>query len=54
MTDHKQMSRDMLNLDDGLTPWEIEFLESIDRQLEAGRTLTAKQAATLEKIWSTH
>ena len=34
-----------------LTDWELGFVDSIRRQLEAGRSLTSKQAATLDEIW---
>lgn len=34
-----------------LTDWELVFVDSIRRQLEAGRSLTPKQAATLDEIW---
>jgi len=34
-----------------LSQWEAEFVESIDSRLGDGRSLTDKQAETLEKIW---
>jgi hypothetical protein len=34
-----------------LTEWESEFIESIGRQVQAGRGLTDRQDAVLEKIW---
>lgn len=34
-----------------LSQWEQEFVDSVEGRLEAERTLTEKQAETLEKIW---
>ncbi len=34
-----------------LSPWEREFIDSIRHQLDQGRTLTIKQADTLDTIW---
>ncbi len=34
-----------------LTEWEGEFVDSIRRQLERGRTLTERQDETLSRIW---
>jgi len=52
--DDRKKCREMLALEDGLSRWEIDFLESIDRQLETGRTLTPRQAEILDKIWQRH
>lgn len=54
MTDERKMCRDMLALNEGLTEWEIQFLESIDKQLESGRSLSQKQSDALRQIWETH
>lgn len=35
---------------EGLTDWETDFLESVLKQLEEGRTLTDKQRSVLERI----
>lgn len=34
-----------------LSDWERGFIDSIRHQLEQGRTLTRKQADTLDDIW---
>jgi len=39
MLDERKKCREMLALEDGLSKWEIQFLEDIDRLLEQGRTL---------------
>lgn len=44
---------DLRELDEhgeGLTQFEIDFVESVMQQLRAGRTLTEKQRATLAHI----
>jgi hypothetical protein len=33
------------------TDWERDFIMSLARQVELGRTLTAKQKEILERIW---
>ena len=42
---------DLLALEGGLTAWEIDFLDSINRAVEAGNRLSPKQEAVLHKIW---
>ena len=34
-----------------LSEWEAEFIDSIKAQITDGRSLTERQAATLDKIW---
>lgn len=34
-----------------LSAWEEEFIDSIEHQIAAGRTLTEKQQAALSRIW---
>ena len=34
-----------------LTPWEMDFLESVTDQHDAGRALTEKQRAKLDQIF---
>lgn len=44
---------DLKELDDhgeGLTQWEIDFIEDLHGTLRAGRSLTDKQRATLNRI----
>ena len=35
---------------EGLTPWEIDFVESILRQLDGGRPVTPRQRKVLEQL----
>lgn len=43
--------RDLLNLEDGLSKWDIEFLDSLERtRWEDDKPLSPKQAACLQKI----
>jgi hypothetical protein len=37
---------------DKLTDWETKFMESIESQHKAGRTLSERQLETLEKIFA--
>ena len=34
-----------------LSEWEAEFVESVGRQVQAGRELSDKQDEVLERIW---
>lgn len=44
---NRAVSEDAFDLND----WETEFVESIGKQLEAGRALSDKQDEVLERIW---
>jgi hypothetical protein len=37
--------------DSRFTDWERDFIASLARRLEMGRTLSEKQKETLERIW---
>ncbi len=41
---------DLLDIDQGLTDWEVNFAESVSRQFDERGTLSQKQLATVEKI----
>lgn len=41
---------EILNLEEGLSDWEVGFAEDIVRKLEAGGLLTDKQLDTINKI----
>lgn len=55
MSDAKQLleeiTRGILDGDVDLNEWETEFIESIGRQVAAGRELSDKQDEILERIW---
>jgi len=42
---------DLIGLEEGLTDWEVEFLESVNRQFEIEGRVTQKQADKLHEIW---
>jgi hypothetical protein len=48
----QQMASDCEEREAKLTDWERTFLDSVTRQLAAGRSLTERQDETLERIWS--
>ncbi len=49
---HQRMLEEIMEVSDKIcSPWEIDFLESIQRQVSQGRTLSDKQAAVLERIY---
>jgi hypothetical protein len=43
------MLNDLLELESGLTMWEVEFIESLSKKCE--RPLSAKQRALLVRLW---
>lgn len=46
-----QMVEDCEKRESKLSDWERGFIDSIGRQLAAGRSLTDKQAERLDAIW---
>lgn len=54
MEKHIQMLDELLNVEDGLTEWEVNFIDDLDkrRRLRGGKLiLSPKQIETLEGIW---
>lgn len=51
MDDHPQLIADCEARESQLTDWERSFLDSIQRQMTAGRDLSTKQSETLDRIW---
>lgn len=49
--DHIQLIEDCEARESRLSDWDRTFIDSIKRQLAAGRTLTTKQADKLSEIW---
>lgn len=49
--DHTQMITDCVNRESKLSDWERSFIDSISMQLSKGKSLTDKQAETLDSIW---
>lgn len=48
-TVQEDMIDELLNSEEGLSAWEIDFIEDLDRL--RGRELTVRQADKLEDIW---
>lgn len=51
MTEHEQLIADCEQRESKLTDWERTFIDSISMQLSRGKSLTEKQAETLDAIW---
>ena len=45
---------DLLELESGLSDWEVEFVDSVNQQIDAGRLLTSRQEAKIHQIWDKH
>jgi len=39
-----------LDIEDGLTPWEMTFMEDMDKRVKAGEQITANMRLKLEQI----
>jgi hypothetical protein len=49
------MLRELLELEDGLSSWEVNFIDSVYKQTKEGtrpQALTQKQIDCIEKIWN--
>ena len=49
--DHAQLIEDCEHRSERLDDWSVNFIDSISRQLAAGRQLTANQVEKLDDIW---
>ena len=49
--EHAIMIEDCEKRESKLSDWERSFIDSISMQLSKGRSLTDKQAETLDAIW---
>lgn len=51
MEEHQTMVDDCMKRDSRLDEWEHAFIDSIYHRLGDGKSLTDKQAETLDRIW---
>lgn len=49
--EHMQLIEDCEARESKLGDWEANFIDSLRRQMEDGRTLTANQVEKLEEVW---
>jgi hypothetical protein len=49
--EYRTLIEDCRKRDHLLSAWDADFLDSIERQLDANRTLTLKQSNKLDEIW---
>lgn len=54
MTEYVATDRELLDallaLDEGLTEWEVEFIDKLDKQLLRGLSLSARQRNSVDDI----
>ena len=43
---------DLLNLDHGLTTWEVDFVEDLEKWRERGKQFTEGQISMVRKVWN--
>ena len=51
MNEHAQMIADCEARESRLSDWERSFIDSVSTQVNAGRSLSPKQAEILDRIW---
>lgn len=49
--EYEQMLADCVKRESKLSDWERGFVDSLQHQIDHGRTPTPKQCATLDEIW---
>lgn len=47
-----ELVRNLQNIENGLTGWEMDFIESISKQVAGGKALTEKQRDKAEDIYT--
>lgn len=52
VTEQMQQIEDCENRSERLDDWSANFIDSVKRQLEGGRRLTANQVEKLDEIWN--
>lgn len=52
VSDDEQMVADCEARESRLTEWEADFIQSLRERIDAGRSLTDKQAETLDRVWT--
>ncbi|MBP9034979.1 MAG: hypothetical protein KBG29_13850 [Pseudomonadales bacterium] len=50
--EHETMIADCEARESRLSEWESEFIQSLRERIDAGRSLTDKQAETLDRVWT--
>lgn len=50
--EHETMVADCEARESRLSEWESEFIQSLRERIDAGRSLTDKQAETLDRVWT--
>lgn len=51
-TEDSKMLNELLALDEGLTDWEVGFIESLDAARGMGFTFTERQRVKLRQVWN--
>lgn len=50
--EHLELIQDCENRESRMSDWERSFIDSIKSQIQKGNSLTEKQEATLDTIWT--
>ena len=49
--DDKELIEALCDIEEGLSPWEVEFVDSLHKWLKIHPKLTARQRRKAEEIW---
>ncbi len=49
--DAMQLIEDCENREDRLDDWSVNFIDSVRRQIESGKSLTLNQRTKLDEVW---
>lgn len=49
--DPRELVADCINRQSKMTDWEVNFIASLDEQLDQGKSLSERQTEILERIW---
>ena len=49
--DDREIVDALCDIEDGMSEWEVDFVDSLDKQLRSGSTLSPKQRAKADQIW---
>lgn len=50
----KELLDEVLEVEEGLGSWELEFLESLSEQYDETKSFSEKQRVKLEEVWERH
>jgi len=53
-TELSKMLKDLLNLERGLTDWEVEFIEAMSKRAKTSKAFSPSMSDKIEQLWYKH